>query len=64
MIQTALVLALIALSVMLPILTITAFILGYNVNAQKKLFVKAKKPELTEDEELLKRIDSLTVDDF
>jgi len=48
----------------MPVMTIAAFIVGYNVNAQRKLFVKAKKPKLTEDEELLKRIDSLTVDDF
>lgn len=55
---------LLIMAVLTPVMTITAFIVGYNINAQKKIFVKPKKRELTEDEQLLKRIDSLTMDDF
>ena len=56
--------ALIGLSVALPVMTIAAFIVGYNVNANRKLFVKPKERPLTEDEKLLKRIDALTMEDF
>ena len=56
--------ALIGLSLALPVFTIAAFIVGYNVTAQKKLFVKPKERPLTEDEKLLKKIDELTMEDF
>ena len=56
--------ALIVLSLALPVMTIAAFIVGYNVNAQKKLLVKPKERPLTDDEKLLKKIDELTMEDF
>ena len=56
--------ALIFMSIMMPILTITAFIMGYNVNAPVKLMKRHKKHVKTEDEEVLDRIDALTVEDF
>ena len=49
------------LSALLPIFTITAFIIGYNVNAQKKIFKRAKKSKSTEDEVMLERLDKATV---
>ena len=53
--------AIMILSGLLPIFTITAFIIGYNVNAQKKIFKRAKKSKPTEDEVMLERIDKATV---
>lgn len=57
--------ALIVMSALLPIMTITAFIVGYNMNAQKKIMAgglkKKKKTELTEDEKMLQRIDNAKV---
>ena len=53
--------AVMILSGLLPIFTITAFIIGYNVNAQKKIFKRAKKSKPTEDEVMLERIDKATV---
>lgn len=55
--------ALMAMSFLMPILTITAFVIGYNVNAQKKI-LKPKpkeKKEKTEDEIMLERIDNARV---
>lgn len=47
-----------------PVLTITAFIVGYNINATKKILkLPEKKRALTPDEEMLRRIDSATVYD-
>lgn len=51
----------VVLSVLMPIMTITAFIVGYNVNATKKIFHRAKKHAPTEDEIMLERIDKATV---
>lgn len=51
----------VVLSVLMPIMTITAFIVGYNVNATKKIFYRAKKHTPTEDEIMLERIDKATV---
>ena len=55
--------AIVVLAALLPIFSITAFIVGYNVNAQKKIFVPKKKEEheLTEDEKMLERIDKARV---
>ena len=51
-----------ALSVLLPITTIAAFVIGYNCNAQKKILTpKKKKRTPTEDEIMLERIDKATV---
>lgn len=50
------------LAALLPIMTITAFIIGYNVNATHKMFKpKQKKRKPTEDEIMLERIDKATV---
>ena len=49
-------------SALLPVMTITAFIIGYNVNAQKKIFrLPQKKAEPTEDEIMLERIDNARI---
>lgn len=55
--------AIIVLAVLLPIMSITAFVIGYNVNAQKKILTpkKREKRELTEDEIMLDRIDKARV---
>lgn len=56
--------ALIVMSALLPIMTITAFLVGFNVNASKKVFTPKKKTrELTDDEKMLERIDSAQVYD-
>ena len=56
------IIAIIVLSTLLPIMSIAAFIVGYNVNATKRVFAPKKKArELTEDEKMLERIDSATV---
>lgn len=57
------VIALIIMSALMPILTITAFVVGYNVNADRKILriKRRKKEEKTEDEKMLERIDSARV---
>lgn len=55
--------ALIVMSFLMPILCISAFVIGYNINAQKKILKpkpKAKK-EKTEDEKMLERIDNARI---
>lgn len=51
------------MAVITPVLCIASFIIGYNVNAPKKIFRPKKKDkgELTEDEKMLQRIDSASV---
>ena len=52
-----------AMSFLLPICTITAFVVGYNINAQKKI-LKPKpkqKEKKTETEIMLERIDNARV---
>lgn len=49
------------LSVLLPIFTITAFVIGYNCNAPRKILKHSKKRTPTEDELMLERIDKATV---
>ena len=57
------IIALIIMSALMPILTITAFVVGYNVNADRKILriKRRKKEEKTEDEKMLERIDSARV---
>lgn len=54
---------LIIMSALTPILCIASFIVGYNVNAPKKIMKirKKSKEELTEDEKMLQRIDNAKV---
>lgn len=49
------------LALMLPICTITAFVVGYNCNAPKKILKHSKKRKPTNDELMLERIDRATV---
>lgn len=52
----------IILACLMPIFTITGFIVGYNINAQKKIFkLPKKKSEPTDDEVMLERIDKARV---
>ena len=54
--------AIIVLAALLPIMTIAGFVIGYNVNAPRKIFrMPAKKKEPTADEVMLDRIDKATV---
>ena len=54
--------AIVVLAVLLPIMSIASFIVGYNVNAQRKIFkIPAKKAEPTADEIMLDRIDKATI---
>ena len=54
--------AIIVLTALLPIMTIAGFVVGYNVNATRKIFkMPAKKKEPTADEIMLDRIDKATV---
>ena len=55
--------AIIILAALLPIMSITAFIIGYNVNAQRKIMQikKPKKAKPTEDEIMLDRINKATI---
>ena len=54
--------AIIVLAALLPIMTIAGFIVGYNVNAPRKIFkLPQKKAEPTADEIMLDRIDKATV---
>ena len=53
--------AIIVLAALLPIMSITFFIIGYNVNATKRIFVPKKKHKPTKDEIMLERIDKATV---
>ena len=51
------------MAVLLPIMSILSFIIGYNMNAHKKIGIpkKPKKEELTEDEEMLERINNARI---
>lgn len=54
--------ALIAMSVLLPIASIASFVIGYNINADKKIFRRKPKPAPpTDDELMLDRIDNAKV---
>lgn len=54
--------AIIVLACLLPIFAIAGFVVGYNVNAPKKIFkMPQKKAEPTADEIMLDRIDKATV---
>ncbi len=49
------------LAALLPLFTITAFVIGYNCNAPKKILAPKKKRKPTQDEIMLERIDKATV---
>lgn len=52
----------VVMATLLPIMSILSFLIGYNVNASKKIFkIRGKKRELSEDEKMLQRIDEATV---
>lgn len=55
--------AIIVLAALVPLMSISSFIIGYNVNAQKKVLVPKKKVkrEMTEDEKMLERIENAKV---
>jgi hypothetical protein len=57
------IIAIIVLASLLPIMSIASFIIGFNVNAQKKIFTLPKKVEVVpnEDELMLERIDKARV---
>lgn len=50
------------MSFLMPITAIATFVIGYNINAPKKIFrLPKKKPEKTEDEIMLERIDNARI---
>lgn len=49
------------LAVLMPIMTIAAFVIGYNCNAPKKILKHSKKRTPTKDELMLERIDKATL---
>jgi hypothetical protein len=49
------------LAALLPIFTITAFVIGFNCNAPRKILHHSRKPKPTEDEIMLERIDKATI---
>lgn len=49
------------LAIMLPIMTITAFVIGFNCNASKKILHHSKKRKPTKDELMLERIDKAKI---
>jgi len=50
------------LAALMPLLTISAFVIGYNINAPKKIMkLPEKKRKPTEDELMLERIENATV---
>jgi len=51
----------VVLAALLPIMTIAGFIIGYNINASRRIFVPKKKHKPTADEIMLDRIDKATV---
>ena len=55
--------ALVVMSLVMPILVIGAFIIGYNINAPRKIMKPKpkKKKEMTEDEKMLERIDKARI---
>lgn len=55
--------AIIVLAALIPIMSIASFIIGYNVNAPKKIFRLPKRAdnEPNEDELMLERIDKARV---
>lgn len=55
--------AIIVLAVLIPAMSIASFIIGYNVNAQKKIFKPKPKEKkgMTEDEIMLDRIDKARI---
>ena len=46
---------------MLPLMTITAFVIGYNCNAQRKILKPHKKSKPSEDQIMLERIDKAKI---
>lgn len=53
--------ALLIMAFLMPICTIAAFIIGYNINASKKIFALPKKHKPTEDEKTLEWINKAKV---
>ena len=53
--------AIIVLAALLQIMSMTFFVIGYNINASKKIFTPKKKTQPTEDQIMLERIDKATV---
>ena len=54
--------AIIVLASLLPVMSIASFIVGYNINAQKKIFrLPEKKHKPTEAELMMERIENAQV---
>lgn len=55
--------AVMILAALVPVMSIASFIVGYNINAQKRIFVPKRKGkrEMSEDEKMLERIDNARI---
>lgn len=49
------------LSLMLPMTSITAFVIGYNINATKKVLQPKKRHKPSDEAQLLERIENAQV---
>ena len=46
---------------LIPIMSIVFFVIGYNVNAPKKLLFRGRKPKKTEYERKMEQIDNVSL---
>jgi hypothetical protein len=53
--------ALVISSMLIPIMSIVFFVIGYNVNAPKKLLFRGRKPKKTEYERKMEQIDNVSL---
>jgi hypothetical protein len=53
--------ALVISSMMIPIMSIVFFVIGYNVNAPRKLLFRGRKPKKTEYERKMEQIDNVSL---
>lgn len=53
--------ALIISCMLIPIMSIVFFVIGYNVNAPRKLLFRRRKPKKTEYERKMEQIDNVSL---
>ena len=53
--------ALVISSMLIPIMSIVFFVIGYNVNAPRKLLFRGRRPKKTEYERKMEQIDNVSL---
>ena len=53
--------ALIISCMLIPIMSIVFFVIGYNINAPRKLLFRGRKPKKTEYERKMEQIDNVSL---